>query len=171
MCACGDIDLYHECHEDYQRGICSEHVCQGHSFLCLPLPPINGEESFRHTVELDREGIDHWLDPLEEKHSVGTAVSRSGTGMIGGFYEASGEVIAWTTFHLLGKLQFHTPLMKLPQRLRRQLWNSVLCHAEAEGYVIIIPVMCMNWMRRRRRRRTKQEVIWIGMRMRTRYEH
>jgi hypothetical protein len=139
---------------------------RGTYFSACLYPPITGEESFRHTVELDREGIDHWLDLLEEKYSVRTAVSRSRSGMIGGFYEASGEVIAWTTFHLLGKMRFHTPLMKLLQPLRRQLWDSVLCHAEADGYVIVNSCD-VHKLDDARRRRMKQKVIWIGMRMRT----
>jgi hypothetical protein len=29
------------------------------------------------------------------------------------------------------------PLIKLSQPLQRRLWDSVLCHADAEGYVIV----------------------------------
>lgn len=50
----------------------------------------------------------------------------------------------------------------------------MLCHAEAEGYVIVNSYNVRELddeEEERRRRRMKEEVIWIGMRMRTRYEH
>jgi ankyrin repeat protein len=137
---CGDTDLCDKCLELYQKGMCSERLCKGHSFLRIPLPILSASDQQNYTVSQDLDGISTWLDLIEEKYLLGT-VSRTGTGLSATFFATDVADFTTTPRGWFGYLRFYTPLSRRPMLLAGPMIEEVLFlpnnEAEIDGYIII----------------------------------